>query len=77
MSIMKLSVWSSFINLSLSFVRSSEIKDKIIEIIMDKNCYYELVKQLVYSDIEFEMLNKIDRSLEDRYMEIMGEGEKK
>jgi len=65
-----------FLN-SVSFVRSSEIKDKIIEIIMDKNCYYELVKQLVYSDIEFEMLNKIDRSLEDRYMEIMGEGEKK
>jgi len=65
-----------FLN-SISFVRSSEIKDKIIEIIMDKNCYYELVKQLVYSDIEFEMLNKIDRSLEDRYMEIMGEGEKK
>ena len=64
-----------FLN-SVSFVRSSEIKDKIIEIIMDKNCYYELVKQLVYSDIEFEMLNKIDRSLEDRYMEIMGEGEK-
>jgi ABC-2 type transport system ATP-binding protein len=61
---------------TVSFVRSSKLKENSIEIIMDKNCYYELVKQLVHSDIKFERLNKIDRSLEDRYMEIIGESEK-
>lgn len=64
-----------FLN-TVSFIRSSKIKNDIIEIIMDKNSYYELVKQLVRNEIKFAMLNKIDRSLEDRYMEIIGEGER-
>lgn len=64
-----------FLN-TVSFIRSSKIKNDIIEIIMDRNSYYELVKQLVRNEIKFEMLNKINRSLEDRYMEIIGEGEK-